>query len=58
MSQESNVGLPINIERNIILYQDKRIFFTCLIGGLQALDQNSMHAGEEVTAIPLYVAKA
>ena len=38
MSQESKVRLPIDIEGNIILYQDKRIFFTCLVGVLQALD--------------------
>ena len=27
MSQKSNVRLPITTERNLILHQDKRIFF-------------------------------
>jgi hypothetical protein len=58
MSQKSNVPLTINIEGNVILHRDNRIFFYLLSWVLQALDYNSMHAGEEVRAIPTHVAKA
>ena len=37
MSQKSSVHLPIIIERNLILHPDKRIFFTCLFGGVTSI---------------------